>query len=103
MSSTTKQVNKKAVKVFHFWFCSKCLQKIDMSKLQVALDIPFGDPNDLSKNLEPIGFKLCCKLCDNTTFVKKEFSIPIEDIIEKELEKQLKEYTNNNRNPTRRN
>lgn len=102
MSSTTKHVNKKAVKVFKFWFCSRCLQKLDMDMSQICLDIPFRDPNELSKHLEKVGFKLSCKVCGNTTFVKKEFAIPIEDIVEKELEKQLKEYMSNNQNPTRR-
>jgi hypothetical protein len=102
MSSSTRQVNKKAVKVFQFWFCSRCLQKVDMAMSQVCLDIPFRDPNELSKALEKIGFKLSCKVCGNTTFVKKEFSIPIEDIVEKELAKQLKEYMSSNQNPTRR-
>ena len=73
-----------------------------MNELQTSLDIPFYDPNFLNKNLDTVGLKLCCKACGNATFVEKEFDIPIEDIIDKELDKQLREYTNNNRNPTRR-
>lgn len=102
MTGTIKHVNSKVIKVFKFWFCSRCLQKVDMAKLQTSLDIPYHDPNVMSKNLDIVGFKLCCKTCGNTTFVLKEFNIPIGDIIDKELDKQLKEYTSNNGNPTRR-
>jgi hypothetical protein len=66
------------------------------------LDIPFEDPNEFSFFLERGGFKLSCKTCGNTTFIKKDFEVPIEDIVEKELAKQVKKYLNNNIDPTRR-
>jgi hypothetical protein len=72
--------------------------------LASSLDL-FGhyeDPNVFSNALAKIGLKLTCKICGNTVFVKKEFEVPIEDIVTKELEKQIKEYTSNNGNPTRR-
>lgn len=97
-----KKVNKKIVKVFQYWFCSRCLQRVDMSFSRISLDIPLDNPNELNRNLEKGGFKLSCKGCGNTLFVQKEFSIPIGDMVDKELDKQVKEYTSNNQNPTRR-
>lgn len=102
MTAKIKKVNKKKVKVYQFWFCSRCLQRVDMDTANVCFSIYFKDPNELRKHLEEIGFKLSCKVCGNTTFISKEFSVPIEDIVAKELDKQLKEFTSNNQNPTRR-
>jgi hypothetical protein len=73
-----------------------------MNELQTLLNTPFYDLNFINKKLDEVGLKFCCKVCGNATFVEKEFDIPIEDIIDKELSKQLKEYTSNNSNPTRR-
>jgi hypothetical protein len=73
---------------------------MDMS--QNCLGITFPDPNELNKALLNVGFKLSCKTCGNTIFIKKEFEVPVENMVEKELEKQIKEYMSNNQNPTRR-
>jgi DNA-directed RNA polymerase subunit RPC12/RpoP len=103
MSSSTKHVNKKAVKVFQFWFCERCQSRIEIEKAP-ALDLELhrDDPNDLARVVDNFGLKIVCKKCGHDKFVKKEFEIPLQDMVEKELAKQVKEYTTNNQNPTRR-
>lgn len=99
MTFKMKKVNKKRVKVIGYWFCSRCLQKLDVTKLEYWVDMPLSD---VMRILESYGFKITCKACGNTTFIKKEFTIPVEDLAQKELDRQLKEYLSNNSNPTRR-
>lgn len=96
-----KQINKKTYKSFEFWFCSQCLQKLEMENV-FALDIHTSDPNILNQTMNKLGLKLACKKCGNETFIRKEFLIPIEDMVKNELDKQLKAFTKESENPTRR-
>jgi hypothetical protein len=97
----TKQINKKTYKSFEYWFCANCLQKLDMEKV-FALDIHTSDPNSLNKTMNQLGLKIVCNKCGHDKFIKKDFLIPIEDMVKMELEKQLKAFTKESENPTRR-
>lgn len=96
-----KNIKDKTFKVFKFWYCTKCYQELNLSSF-FARDISYGNPNDLQKALEGTGLKIICSKCGNTSFLEKEFAVPIDNLIIKDLKIKRRKFLRNKINPSLR-
>jgi len=97
---SSKQPQKKQEKIVPLWFCSKCLQIIKMEiAFQRDLFPHQGDPIQIQKALKDIGFDLICNKCGNKEFIKKEFTIPIEQLVQDYFAKEVKKFIKEKKNP----